>query len=76
MKITYIGHSGFSVELEKKVLLFDYYRGELPKASGDKKWYVFVSHGHGDHYNRDVLKLRENGLDVTYIFSRDIMTGK
>ena len=35
MKITYIAHSGFCVELEKHVLLFDYFTGELP--SWDKE---------------------------------------
>lgn len=43
-KVTYIGHSGFSVELRKVVLLFDYYRGEIPVFSEDASLYVFASH--------------------------------
>ena len=35
MEITYIGHSGFLVELERHVLLFDYFQGEIPEASGN-----------------------------------------
>ena len=31
MKITYISHSGFAVELENHIFLFDYYKGEIPK---------------------------------------------
>lgn len=30
MKVTYIDHSGFCVELDQYVLLFDYFRGSLP----------------------------------------------
>ena len=30
MKITYLYHSGFAVELDRHVLVFDYYKGKLP----------------------------------------------
>ena len=43
MKITYIAHSGFSVELEKQVLLFDYFTGELPVWDKQKTILVFAS---------------------------------
>ena len=46
MKITYLRHSGFLVELEQVWLLFDYYRGEIPEFPKGKKGYVFVSHRH------------------------------
>ena len=42
MQITYIGHSGFFVELTQSMLLFDYYQGRLPKFSHGKRLYVFV----------------------------------
>lgn len=70
MKITFIDHSGFLVELETCVLLFDYYKGEIPKVPG-KKWYVFSSHFHEDHFNDEIFRLREE-YDVTYILSKDI----
>ena len=76
MEITYIGHSGFLVELEDRCLLFDYYQGEIPPVAFSRPLYVFVSHRHQDHYNRAVLDFRREGRDVTYIFSGDIMTGK
>lgn len=72
MKITYIGHSGFSVELEQSVLLFDYYQGEIPSFPDGKKLYVFASHRHGDHFNPEIFSLAERYLDVQYVFSRDI----
>ena len=53
MKITYIGHSGFFVEMEDACFLFDYYKGTIPETDGNKKMYVFVSHRHHDHYNEE-----------------------
>lgn len=40
MKIRFIGHSGFYVELEEMNLLFDYYRGELPEIDRSKPLFV------------------------------------
>ena len=71
MKVTFIDHSGYLVELEKTVLLFDYEKGTIPEISG-KKWYVFVSHFHQDHYNPKIFDLRKRGYDVTFIISKDV----
>lgn len=72
MKIQYIGHSGFSVELEHSVLLFDYYEGEIPTFPQEKHLYVFSSHFHHDHFNMAIFKLAELYDSVTYILSHDI----
>lgn len=72
MKITYIGHSGFSVELERSILLFDYYQGEIPPFPDGKKLYVFASHRHSDHFNPEVFSLAGKYPKVQYVFSRDI----
>lgn len=58
IKIRHIFHSGFRVELEHSVLLFDWYKGELPDIPADKKLYVFVSHAHPDHYSEKIWALR------------------
>lgn len=71
-KVTYIGHSGFSVELRKVVLLFDYYRGEIPVFSEDASLYVFASHRHQDHFNFEIFHLQERYPHITFILSRDI----
>ena len=56
MKITYLRHSGFLVEMTQVWLLFDYYRGEIPAFPKGKKGYVFVSHRHiEDVYKRQVI---------------------
>ena len=72
MKITFIEHSGFMVEMKHNVLLFDYYQGEIPKFSKNKTLYVFVSHSHGDHYNPVIWKLKQQYENVYYIISDDV----
>ena len=56
MKVTFIEHSGFMVEMEQNVLLFDYYQGEIPSFDGSKTLYVFASHSHADHYDPAIWK--------------------
>jgi L-ascorbate metabolism protein UlaG (beta-lactamase superfamily) len=72
MKITHIYHSGFCVEMERTVLIFDWYRGALPPLSKDRPVCCFVSHGHGDHYGSCIWSLRDEFPDVTYILDRNI----
>lgn len=73
MKVTFIFHSSFAVELKESVLIFDYYgEGKLPKFPQDKKIYFLASHGHGDHYNKKILGYREELPQAEYILSRDI----
>ena len=77
MKVTYIYHSGFAVELEKSVLLFDYCEGELPQWGREKAVYVFASHEHKDHFTMKVLELDGKYENVRYIFGNDIkLNGK
>lgn len=82
MKICYINHSCFLVELDKAVLLFDYYSeglaedGIVPGLSVlekavEKPIYVFVSHKHRDHFDRRVFDLEHICPCVTYIISKD-----
>ena len=72
MKITYIAHSGFSVELEKQVLLFDYFTGELPVWDKQKTILVFASHRHQDHFNMKIFSLREQYPHIHFFFGNDI----
>ena len=45
MKVTFIYHSSYFVELDHCCLLFDYYQGNIPQV--DKPLYVSPSHPHG-----------------------------
>lgn len=69
MNVYYIGHSGFMVELEKNVLIFDYYTGAIPAFDRSKNLYVFVSHKHFDHFNKVIFNLFEN-CKVHYVLSK------
>lgn len=80
MKITYIFHSGFAVELQRSILIFDYWMDpshSLEKlfASTDKRIYVFSSHFHEDHFNRRILSWKSIKYDIPiqYILSKDIL---
>lgn len=72
IKVTYIGHSGFAVELEEAVLIFDYYEGELPAFDRRKKVYVFSSHRHPDHFQPEIFYWQRIFPDIQYILSADI----
>lgn len=67
MIITYIKHSSFCVELDKHVLLFDYYlEGQLPAFSSDKEILVFTSHKHADHFHVGILHLAEKYPNIHF----------
>lgn len=72
MKITYLRHSGFLVEMTQVWLLFDYYRGEIPAFPKGKKGYVFVSHRHIDHFNKEIFNFLKKQNNITFILSDDI----
>lgn len=61
MKLTYLGHSCFSLEAGGKTLIFDPFIRENELASSIdfsalKADYILVSHGHDDH-TADLLDL-------------------
>ncbi|MDD4514957.1 MBL fold metallo-hydrolase [Massilibacteroides sp.] len=83
MQLTYIYHSCYLLETEKFNLIFDYYKdsGDKPRSgiihdrilSDKKPLYVFSSHFHPDHFNRDILAWKSLRKDILYIFSKDIL---
>lgn len=72
MKVNYIYHSGFLVETEPAVFLFDYYKGELPAFPDDKPLVVFASHKHPDHFDFKIFNLQNHPGGVAYVFGNDI----
>lgn len=76
MKVTYIQHSGFLVELESCVLVFDYFRGTLPPVSQDKQFYVFASHNHYDHFQEEIFDWEKQYPRIQYVLSDDIEADK
>ncbi len=78
-KIHHIYHSGTAVETDNKLLIFDFYRdiknrdiNEIFPEFKNKEIFIFVSHAHGDHFNREILKWYEYNQDIKFIFSSDI----
>lgn len=72
MKIKFLGHSGFYVELEEAELLFDYSVGSLPDFHPRKPLFLFVSHAHADHFSKKIFLLNKEARHVFYILSDDI----
>ena len=76
MTLTYIFHSGFVLETEKSILIFDYWLDlngvVLPFLKKDKPIYVFSSHFHEDHFNSSIFEWRKQHKNITYILSKDI----
>ena len=66
-KIYFLHHSGFLVETDRAVLVFDYYRDPLHVVESvlsrqetvNQKVYFFVSHVHGDHFNPQIRLYEE-----------------
>ncbi|WP_418454835.1 MBL fold metallo-hydrolase [Allofournierella sp.] len=72
MKVTHLYHSGFLVELKHTLLLFDWYKGQLPPLDAQKPLYVFVSHVHPDHYDPAIWKLYKEHPAVRYILHKKV----
>ena len=72
MKVTYIHHSSFLVELDHMAMLFDYFEGDIPAFGEGKPLVVFASHRHGDHFAPVIFELAGKYPQVYYILSDDI----
>lgn len=76
MKVTYLGHSGFSVETAKAYYIFDPIRGTLPGFALEKPVYVFASHIHEDHFLPAFFTPEFTGRVTAFILSDDILPEK
>jgi L-ascorbate metabolism protein UlaG (beta-lactamase superfamily) len=79
--IWYLFHSGWAVKTSSVFMIFDYLvemrkpeqsflsNGFVnPNEIKDQNVYVFISHGHGDHFDRNVLKWKKVIPNITYVF--------
>ncbi|MDF2885889.1 MAG: hypothetical protein K0R23_274 [Lacrimispora sp.] len=76
MKITYIHHSAFLVDLTSATLLFDYTQGPLPELDANKPLFIFASHRHGDHFSDKIFDLGAGLREIHYVLSDDISKKK
>ncbi len=81
IRLTYIFHSGFLLETDSCILVFDYWmdpagvvRRCINRAQ-TKSVYVFASHFHEDHFTREIFTWKEENpnSNYTYILSKDIL---
>lgn len=82
--ITHLFHSSFLIETDNSILVFDYFdyaSHYIIKSSkiltsefftNKKNIYVFVSHGHNDHYDPVIFQWQEANPNINYILSNDI----
>jgi len=74
MKITWLGHSGFRIEIAGAVLLLDPWLDGNPAFPSDRRAealagasHILISHGHGDHAASTLAVARETGAPVLCI---------
>lgn len=79
MKITWLGHSGFRIEIGDQILLVDpWLTGNpvFPAGARDTAisgaTYILVTHGHGDHSGDAVALSKETGAPLVGIY--DLMS--
>lgn len=79
MKITWLGHSGFRIEIADQVLLVDPWMSGNPMFPDSRRaeaiegaTHILVSHGHSDHSGDAVGLAQELGIPVVGIY--DLMS--
>jgi L-ascorbate metabolism protein UlaG (beta-lactamase superfamily) len=79
MKLTWLGHSGFRLEIEDQVILLDPWLTGNPMFPAGRRaeaiagaTHVLLTHGHGDHSADTVAIARELGIPAVGIF--DLMS--
>ena len=90
LKVTYLFHSGYLVKVSETLLIFDFYSDPQNRDQREKninrvqsaildpdilRVFVFASHNHRDHFDRDILNFDRFGKPVRYVFSSDINAG-
>ena len=86
MKVFYLDNSGFAMISEDVLLIFDYWRFpkeseaatfesgfvDVSKLSDFARVYIFVSHKHGDHFNKKIYELAQYNAHTKYIVETDV----
>ncbi len=70
MRITFLAHDGFLIELDTVTLLFDWWKEPLPSLP-DQPLLVFVSHRHEDHFNPAVFALADRYPGARFYLGSD-----
>lgn len=75
MKLTWLGHSGFRLEIEQAVILIDPWLSGNPVFPGESRneaikgaTHILLTHGHGDHTGDTLTIARELKIPVVGIY--------
>lgn len=75
MKLTWLGHSGFRLEIENAVILIDPWLSGNPVFPEDQRdnairgaTHILLTHGHGDHTGDTLSIARELKIPVAGIY--------
>lgn len=75
MRLTWLGHSGFRIEIEDQVILLDPWLSGNPMFPDDRRaeaiagaTVILLTHGHGDHASDAPELARELGVPVAGIY--------
>lgn len=75
MKLTWLGHSGFRLEIEDAVILIDPWLNGNPVFPADRRdeatrgaTHILVTHGHGDHAGEAAGIAKAHGIPVAGIY--------
>lgn len=77
IQVTYLDHSGFAVQTDDALLVFDYYRDpsrsvhKILDANPQLPVVFFVSHHHQDHFNNAIFEMAQNHKRA-YVLSNDV----
>lgn len=79
MRIIWLGHSGFRIEIEDQVLLIDPWLTGNPMFPADRRTeaiagatHILITHGHGDHAGEAEALVKETGAPAVGIY--DLMS--
>ncbi|OYX45267.1 MAG: metal-dependent hydrolase [Rhodobacterales bacterium 32-67-9] len=74
MKITWLGHSGFRIEIEQAVLLIDPWMTGNPVFPAGREGeatrgatHILLTHGHGDHASGALAIAKDKGIPIACI---------
>ena len=83
MKIIWLGHASFRIEIEDQVLLIDPWFDGNPMFPADRRGEategvtaILVTHGHGDHASNTIAVARETGAPVGCIHELSVIWGQ
>jgi len=79
-KVTHLYHSGFLIETSNNLLIFDYVPSlnnsciDLVETiiKNNDNVFVFVTHGHSDHYSPQIFNWKDLNSNIKYIISSDV----